>query len=170
MRVPGSVADMSRVTGRGALLLVAATVLALAGCGSSKPTAAPTVKTATIGGLGTVLVTSKGDTLYMFVPDARRSVTCTGACAGTWPPLKTAAGKTALAGAGVNAALLGADRSPDGATVVTYDRWPLYTYAADINPGDVVGQALDLNGGYWYVMQPDGTPLVPRGSPPIPAS
>lgn len=161
---------MSRVTGRRILLLIAASVIALAGCGSSKPTTPPTVKTATIGGLGTVLVNGQGNTLYMFVPDARREVTCTGACAGTWPPLKTAAGKTAQAGSGVQAALLGADKSPDGSTVVTYNKWPLYTYAADINPGDVVGQALDLNGGYWYVMRPDGSPLVPRGSPPIPLS
>lgn len=161
---------MSRGTGRRILLLLAASVIALAGCGSSKPTAPPTVKTATIGGLGIVLVDGQGNTLYMFVPDARRGVTCTGACAGTWPPLKTAAGKTAQTGSGVQAALLGADKSPDGSTVVTYNKWPLYTYAADINPGDVVGQALDLNGGYWYVMRPDGSPLVPRGSPPIPLS
>jgi predicted lipoprotein with Yx(FWY)xxD motif len=130
----------------------------------------PTVKTATIGGLGTVLVNGQGYTLYMFVPDARRGVTCTGACAGTWPPVKTPAGKTAVAGPGVQSALLGADKSPAGSTVVTYNKWPLYTYAADINPGDVVGQALDLNGGYWYVMRPDGSPLVPRDSPPIPTS
>lgn len=161
---------MSRVTGPRALVLVVASLIALAGCGSSKPAAPPTVKTATIGGLGTVLVNSQGYTLYMFVPDARRGVTCTGACAGTWPPLKTAAGTTAQAGPGVRAALFGSDKAPNGSTVVTYNKWPLYTYAADINPGDVVGQALDLNGGYWYVMQPDGTPLVPRGSPPIPAS
>lgn len=152
----------------GVLLLAVAALATLAGCGS-KPVTPPTVKTATIGGLGTILVNGQGHTLYMFVPDARRSVTCTGTCAGIWPPLKTAPGKTAKAGPGVQASLLGTD--PSGtSTVVTYDKWPLYTYAADINPGDVVGQALDLNGGYWYVLRPDGTPVVPHGSPPIPAS
>ncbi|MGH3743681.1 MAG: COG4315 family predicted lipoprotein [Mycobacteriales bacterium] len=163
---------MSRRTGtrvRTALLLAFAALVVLAGCGS-KPVTPPTVKTATIGGLGTILVNGQGHTLYMFVPDARHAVTCTGTCAGTWPPLKTADGKPAHAGPGVQATLLGADPSPGGGTVVTYDRWPLYTYAADINPGDVVGQALDLNGGYWYVMRPDGTPVVPHGSPPIPTS
>lgn len=163
---------MARWTGKPllrALVLLAACFTLLAACGS-KPVTPPTVRTATIGGLGTILVNAQGYTLYMFVPDAQRGVTCTGACAGTWPPLKTAAGKTADAGPGVQAALLGADKSPDGSTVVTYNRWPLYTYAADINPGDVVGQGLDLNGGYWYVMRPDGTPVVPHGAPPFPTS
>ncbi len=141
----------------------------LTGCGSSSgsPTI-PTVTTASIGANGTVLVDGSGHALYMFVPDKRTSVTCVGACAGTWPPLFTTGSGTsaAKAGTGVQASLLGTDKSPSGGLVVTYDGWPLYTYAADLEGAQAAGQAVDLNGGYWYLMKPDGVPLVPAGSPP----
>lgn len=39
--------------------------------------------------------------------------------------------------------------------------WPLYGYTADTSPGDARGQDTYLNGGVWYVMQPDGQPLIP---------
>jgi hypothetical protein len=72
------------------------------------------------------------------------------------------------AGTGTEAGLVGTD--PDrsaGRRVVTYGGWPLYTYVADLQPGFATGQAVDLDGGYWYLMQPDGRPLVPAGSPPV---
>ena len=34
--------------------------------------------------------------------------------------------------------------------MVTYNGWPLYTYASDIQPGQATGQGIDLNGGKWY--------------------
>jgi hypothetical protein len=49
--------------------------------------------------------------------------------------------------------------------VVTYDRWPLYTYVADVSPGMASGEGINLNGGPWYLMRPDGSPLVPAGQP-----
>jgi hypothetical protein len=48
---------------------------------------------------------------------------------------------------------------------VTYNRWPLYTYADDVSPGMISGQGTDLNGGYWYLIQTNGMPLVPPGDP-----
>jgi hypothetical protein len=48
------------------------------------------------------------------------------------------------------------DRDPAGGRVVTYARWPLYTYVADTAPGSAKGQALNLNGGLWYVLAPSG--------------
>ncbi|MFJ9683803.1 hypothetical protein ACIRP2_38210 [Streptomyces sp. NPDC101194] len=52
---------------------------------------------------------------------------------------------------------------PDSADgrVVTYHGWPLYRYAADKAPGQHRGQDVFLNGGEWYVMTPDGKPLIP---------
>ena len=41
----------------------------------------------------------------------------------------------------------------------------LYTYQDDYQPGMVTGQGTNLNGGYWYLMKPDGMPLVPAGDP-----
>lgn len=154
-----------------AAVLAVGLALTLSGCGSSGGSKTPAhaeVKLATLGNLGKVLVDSHGGTLYMFAPDARHTVTCTGACAGTWPPLLSTGAPAA--GSGVDPALLGVDSDPDGGQVVTYGGWPLYTYVADVQAGLATGQALDLNGGLWYVMTADGKPLLPPGSPPLAGS
>jgi predicted lipoprotein with Yx(FWY)xxD motif len=106
--------------------------------------------------LGTVLVNSKGLTLYMFVPDKRKRVTCKGTCAAVWPPVKLPKGAKPVAAGKVKRRLLGSDPNPAGGRVVTYNRWPLYTYIADRAPGQAKGQALNLNGGLWYVLAPSG--------------
>jgi len=154
----------------GLLVGVLSLLACLTACGSSAGSQAKVavVKAQDISGSGTVLVNSSGHALYIFVPDARRAVTCVQSCAGIWPPLYTKVGSTPVAGSGVSAALLGTDHD-GGKAVATYDGWPLYTYTDDVSAGTAAGQALDLNGGYWYLMQPSGTPLVPPGSPPVPS-
>ena len=147
--------------------------LVVAGCGSSASSTstgssassatAATVSTATVAGLGTVLVDSQGRTLYMFVPDHHAKVTCTGACASVWPPLTLAAGTAPAAGGSAKASLLGSVPSPSGGRVVTYTGWPLYTYVADTTSGMAQGQALNLNGGLWYVLSPSGAVITKKG-------
>jgi predicted lipoprotein with Yx(FWY)xxD motif len=109
------------------------------------------VQTKTLKKLGTVLVNSKGRTLYMFVPDHQKRVTCKGSCAVAWPPLKLKTGQKPTAGGAARKKLLGMD-----GRVVTYNRWPLYTYVGDSKPGQANGQAQNLNGGLWYVLSPAG--------------
>jgi predicted lipoprotein with Yx(FWY)xxD motif len=106
--------------------------------------------------LGTILVNSKGLTLYMFVPDKRKKVTCVHACAVIWPPVKLAKGEKAVAAGKVETSLLASDPDPAGGRVVTYNKWPLYTYITDKKPEQATGQALNLNGGLWYVLNPAG--------------
>jgi predicted lipoprotein with Yx(FWY)xxD motif len=60
--------------------------------------------------------------------------------------------------------MLGSDPDPAGGRVVTYDGWPLYTYVADTKPGDAIGQATYLNGGYWYVLSPSGAVIHSKPS------
>jgi predicted lipoprotein with Yx(FWY)xxD motif len=121
---------------------------------------AATVQTRAIKGLGTVLVNSAGRTLYLFVPDHQKRVTCKGTCAAVWPPLK-ASGKPTAGGA-AKKSLLGTDKNPSGGSVVTYARWPLYTYRGDTKPGQANGQALNLNGGLWYVLSPAGKEITKK--------
>ena len=71
-----------------------------------------------------------------------------------------------VAGKGIQASLLGSDPYSSNRLVVTYDGWPLYTYVHDATPDVAVGQGLNLNGGFWYVIRPDGTVIVPPGDPP----
>lgn len=104
-----------------------------------------------------MLVSSTGKTLYTFAPDNAKKVTCTATCAAIWPPVKLPAGAKAAGTGGVKASLLGSDPDPSGGSVVTYAGWPLYTYVADTAPGKATGQAILLNGGYWYVISPSGT-------------
>lgn len=139
-----------------------------AGCGGSASSAtggvagarhalkSATVKTRKLKKLGTVLVDSHGRTLYMFVPDHRKKVTCKGQCAAVWPPLKIKKGRKPTAGGAARKKLLGTDKNPGGGRVVTYNRWPLYTYVGDTKPGQATGQALNLSGGLWYVLSPKG--------------
>jgi len=114
------------------------------------------ISTRNIPKLGTVLVNSKGLTLYMFVPEKDKSVTCVHACAAVWPPVFLPKGAKAAAAGQVKASMLGSDPDPTGGRVATYAGWPLYTYVADRAPGSVKGQALNLNGGLWYVLAPSG--------------
>lgn len=139
-----------------AVALVATAAALAATQGASKQNASVEVTTRSVTGLGKILVNSRGLTLYMFVPDKHARVTCVSVCAKIWPPLKVAAGAKAVAAGGVKASLLGSDKSPAGYRVVTYNHWPLYLYLGDRRPGVASGQALNLNGGLWFVMSPSG--------------
>jgi predicted lipoprotein with Yx(FWY)xxD motif len=139
-----------------AAFVVTATALGTATRPDSPRATAVRISTRTLPKLGAILVNAQGRTLYMFVPDKRSKVTCVGTCAAVWPPVKLPAGAKAVASRGVKASLLASDRDPAGGRVVTYNKWPLYTYVADRAPGQAKGQALNLNGGYWYVLSPAG--------------
>jgi predicted lipoprotein with Yx(FWY)xxD motif len=142
-------------------------VLAVAACGGSTSTAssspsAPAAATATVSvamsaKLGQILVDGNGRTLYLFEADKGSSSTCYGACASYWPPLLTSGAP--MAGAGVNAPLLGTTKRSDGTTEVTYSGHPLYYVVTDHNPGDATGQAVNNFGAAWYVVGPDGNSI-----------
>jgi predicted lipoprotein with Yx(FWY)xxD motif len=148
--------DMNKLRLAAVVLLAALGLVAAAGASaSSRAMSSPTVTTRSIKGLGVVLVNSKGRTLYVFMKDKQRHVTCTGACASYWPPLKKGASKS-TAGGSAQSKLLGADRNPAGGKVVTYNKWPLYTYVADSAAGQAKGENVSLSGGKWYVISPSG--------------
>jgi predicted lipoprotein with Yx(FWY)xxD motif len=148
-----------RVTA-GALVLAAVVAVVGSGGAAAHPAGrhakTVVVSTRNVKGLGLVLADAKGHTLYMFVPDKHRKVTCTGSCAAAWPPLKLPKGAKPAAAGKARRKLLGSDPDPAGGRVVTYAHWPLYTYVADAKPGTATGQALNVNGGLWYVLSPAG--------------
>ena len=150
--------------------MLAALGLVAAGCGGSYSSSAPksgvagarhstssvAVKTRKINGLGVVLVNPAGRTLYVFMKDAARHVTCTGQCASFWPPLKWKGSSKPKAGGAAKSALLGTDTNPAGGKVVTYNHWPLYTFVNDTAAGQATGWNKNLNGGKWYVISATG--------------
>ena len=120
------------------------------------PGGGPSVKLASTK-LGNVLVDAQGRTLYLFEADKGPMSACDGACASVWPPLMTTGKPTA--GRGVTASKLGTTKRSDGATEVTYNGHPLYTYAGDSAPGQTSGQGLDDYGAEWYVLSASGNKI-----------
>jgi predicted lipoprotein with Yx(FWY)xxD motif len=155
---------------RSALVAPAALVIAAlisCSCGSSDVTnlsAPPTtdaslVLTVQHSPVGPILATGRGDTLYDFGPDtATRSACLNDGCVFQWPPL-IATGPLRV-GRGVDQSLVGTIRRPDGSMQITYGGHPLYTYNLDVTPGMVTGQAIDQNGGPWYVLNAAGRPIT----------
>ena len=111
--------------------------------------------------LGTILVDSKGITLYDFVKDKGTTSVCYGACAALWPPLLTS-GKP-VAGPGVHASLLGTTRRKDGKLEVTYRGHPLYYFVTDRKPGETTGQGVNQFGGPWWVLSAAGKEIHRHG-------
>ena len=134
-----------------ALAAIGVTALSASGASSS---GAATVKTRHVK-LGTILVDSKGHTLYLFEKDKHGKSACSGACAKAWPPVITK-GKPKAAG-GTHASMLGTTKRSDGTTQVTYNHHPLYTFIKDAGkPGSTKGQGVDAFGAEWYVVGTNG--------------
>jgi predicted lipoprotein with Yx(FWY)xxD motif len=163
-------------------VLIAA-VLVAAGCGeddtptaAGSPTPEPTPRAAeptrepapqpkrrgtrvTVGGseFGDMLFDSKRQAIYIFENDGKGKTVCYGECAEAWPPVVTEG--RPVAGKGVDASLLGTLERRDGTRQVTYAGRPLYYYAHE-GPGQVLCHNVDLNGGLWWVVGPDGERLA----------
>jgi predicted lipoprotein with Yx(FWY)xxD motif len=103
---------------------------------------------------GKVIFDSRHRALYLFAADQGATSSCYGNCAKAWPPLLTRGAPTA--GPGLTPGLLGATRRNDGAMQVTYAGHPLYYFAGD--HGSVIEcQGANSNGGFWYVVNADGS-------------
>jgi predicted lipoprotein with Yx(FWY)xxD motif len=102
---------------------------------------------------GQVLYDSNDQAIYIFENDANGQSNCYGECAAAWPPVFTSA--KPQAGDGVDASLLGTTKRNDGRLQVTYDGKPLYFYSHE-GPGEVRCHNVNLNGGFWWVIGPNG--------------
>ena len=102
---------------------------------------------------GSMLFDSRQQAIYVFENDRNGETVCYDDCAEAWPPVLTS-GKP-RAGKGVDASLLGTVKRRDGELQVTYAGKPLYFYAHE-RPGEVKCHNVDLNGGFWWVVGPDG--------------
>ena len=125
--------------------------LALVGAGVALA-AAVTVKSAKNPTYGTIVVNSKGFTLYHNTKE-KGSIKCKGACAKIWPPLIAGKNVKVKAGPGINLAKLGKIKRPDGRFQVTYFHKPLYRYAPDTKRGSVNGEGI---GGIWFAIKASG--------------
>jgi predicted lipoprotein with Yx(FWY)xxD motif len=128
--------------------------------------APPMVKTATISGLGKVLVNGSGLTLYRFTSDKRGSSSCTGGCAAIWPPVIATGKAKPVAGKGAIASKLGTIKRSNGQTQVTYGGYPLYRFAADTKAGQAKGEGIE---GTWFAVASSGTLVKAEAASATPA-
>jgi predicted lipoprotein with Yx(FWY)xxD motif len=149
--------------------LIALAALAAAGCGSTASAGGSTGGTsatgahvathsAMVGGkTETVLANSQGMTLYYFDPDTTTSVSCTGGCASTWPPLLGTGTPVADGSLPGTLSVIAATNGNQ----VTYNGHPLYTYSGDKAAGDANGDGLF---GKWHVATPNVAQNPNKGS------
>lgn len=102
---------------------------------------------------GEMLFGSNKRAIYIFENDSKGKTVCYGECAEEWPPVFTKG--EPQAGEGVTESLLGTVKRRDGKLQVTYAGQPLYFYAHE-QPGEVRCHNVNLNGGLWWVVGPDG--------------
>jgi predicted lipoprotein with Yx(FWY)xxD motif len=76
----------------------------------------------------------------------------------TWPPLTVTRGQ-ALFASGVDPQLVGFIERADGSGQITVGGWPVYYFANDRNPGDLLGQGV---GGTWFAVTPNGGKVLVR--------
>jgi predicted lipoprotein with Yx(FWY)xxD motif len=121
--------------------------------------ATPTVKAVRNATYGNIIVNADGSTLYQRDSDTATSVTCTGACAGIWPP--AIATGTPTAGAGLDQTKLTTVAGPNGNQLV-YAGHPLYRFSQDSAPGSVNGEGV---AGVWWILGADGQKVTAATTP-----
>lgn len=160
-----------RLLARGAALTgLAAAFMLVAACGSSggstassgaSSKAAPTavVSARQLSGIGAVLVTSSGMTIYTpkTPAEVNGNIKCTGSCLSFWFPVTTSSGNLRSSGL---PGKLGTIHLPDGKTQLTYGGRPLYTFRLDTAAGQAHGNNYSdsFNGikFTWQIVTPSG--------------
>jgi predicted lipoprotein with Yx(FWY)xxD motif len=103
---------------------------------------------------GRILANGRGRALYLFTADRGKTSNCSGDCATAWPPYIVK--RKPVAGPGTKAGKIGTTRRSDGRLQATYGGHPVYFYVGDNEPGEVLCQAVNEFGGFWYVVRPNG--------------
>jgi predicted lipoprotein with Yx(FWY)xxD motif len=130
---------------------------ATSGAGSTSAAAVSTGSTS----LGTVLTNSSGFTLYYFLPEKNSTIgACTGGCLTEWPPLVTTGTPTASSAVTGTLATVSIMLNGASATEVTYNGWPLHTFASDTAAAQTNGNGID---GKWFAATP-GTTATSTGA------
>jgi predicted lipoprotein with Yx(FWY)xxD motif len=104
----------------------------------------------------------------MLTSEKGGEITCTDSngCTKLWPQTALPGSATAAkAGSGVEASLLGTVKEANGTLEVTYNGWPVYTFAGDSGAGVAHGQGITSFGGTWYVLNASGDPVTGKSQP-----
>ena len=127
------------------LVLVAAALAASALASTSATGSVIKWKTAQFG---QILATKGHLALYTWNQEKGLKVKCTGACAKTWPPITIPHGTMAPKHIAGVMGTFGEVMRPDGATQVTFNGHPLYTFHGD-SPTKILCNGVDG----WFVVK-----------------
>jgi predicted lipoprotein with Yx(FWY)xxD motif len=129
----------------GVALTLGVTGLATTPAGAA--TAKKAVLTATVPGVGVILVDGQGHALYTHTDANGQAVACTGACATAWPPVTLAAGAKVKPVKGVKGLGTTSDTHQ-----VTSTGLPLYRFSLDMQAKQAKGEGINAFGGTWHVV------------------
>lgn len=127
---------------------------------------APLLQSGTSGKYAKVLQDKSHLTLYVLSIEKGASVHCKAACLANWPPLLVTASTTHVAeGAGVKGSIGFVTRG--SMQQVTFNTYPVYTYAGDTGPNQTNGENFVADGGTWLMASSPattaaGTPVLPK--------
>lgn len=111
---------------------------------------------------GTVLATGSKFSLYLLTNEKGGKLHCTGGCLSVWFPLEVSkATKHISVGSGVHGKIGFVSRGAE--KQVTFNSYPVYTYAGDNDPGQANGESIPFSGGTWYLVR--ASAKTPVGSP-----
>jgi predicted lipoprotein with Yx(FWY)xxD motif len=150
-----------------AIALAAGVTLALGVTGlASAPAGAATskksaVRTATVPGMGIILVDAHGHALYTHTDANGDAVACTDQCAGIWSALTVGSHAKVKAPKGVKALATTSETHQ-----VTSAGLPLYTFTQDTQAKQANGEGLNGFGGTWHVVTVKATKAKAKSDTP----
>jgi predicted lipoprotein with Yx(FWY)xxD motif len=139
-----------------AVTALIATSAAGAGASASKRVAKE-AQNATLG--KTILVSTKGRTLYSLSAETKGRFICTGSCLSVWHPLLVPDGVKPT-----GPVKLGTIERPEGKTQVTFKGLPLYSFGGDSKAGEVNGEGI-VDVGTWHAASVSKATPQPQPEP-----
>ncbi|HEV8063672.1 MAG TPA: hypothetical protein VGP46_02515 [Acidimicrobiales bacterium] len=120
---------------------------------TASTTTKTTVEENKIAKYGEVLANTTGRSLYVLSIESTGKLHCTSKdCVANWPPLLVAKDAKITTGAGVKGKVAHVVRGTKWQ--VTFNGWPVYTFAGDSKAGQSNGEKVTAFGGTWYLVNP----------------
>jgi predicted lipoprotein with Yx(FWY)xxD motif len=116
--------------------------------------------------LGDYLTDKDGMSIYVYDQDDNNMSACYSNCTSLWKVFEVDAGITVYGN--MTTSMLGKFMRDDGRAQLTFNQMPLYFYKKDMMSGDMNGQGILSHRGYWYLVAPDGTPILNMNNSTIP--
>jgi predicted lipoprotein with Yx(FWY)xxD motif len=149
--------------------LLAAAGLLAAPLAESADASATVLQSVNIAGFPGALANHASRTLYILTVEKGAKLKCTGSCLAHWIPVTVKSSATSVSlGANVKGKIGFVARSAS-TKQVTFNSYPLYTFAGDSGPKQSHGEGAAFAGGKWYVVKASSasvgaTPIVRAAS------